>query len=624
MFFVVFPFVISLFFSMHSGLLFSKNDLGKDDQSASVSFFEQFGDLSEEEIEKRLSQEGIDPDELKSIVVEDIKDVQKRSAKAHAATVATQPTISSTVDKSKVASKPSGKKNLQDLIAEHKERMGNDDESLKNYLVFHTTPAAENIPEPGEPIIELGSKLTKFMDTHVRGKKVEVIAMAGFFVYRQLAWLGEEYAKEKKTGFMGYEDERKPVEKLLGMSFFDSKFLTYADFLLRSSFCAVRFYLDATEVWQAMKNPLQMLQDPDAYLQFMMSKLQRAYAMYYRRDYFSGQLSLLNRVLMELALPFIWTGLLSRKESYGDSLSHPIMRKALMNSVNLVSQSVVAKPLMNRYSRISQEKRDKLFKQSAGIIHPDLFSKLSLWATNYTTNRFVFNNKKLNAKNYFVRKLGEYGIRNVYLNYVVKLIKEIVRRGGLQAAGNLVHKLGWVLSKLGFFQKNPLDTSNQFLKKQLVTIELLTPDQDMKELLVYPAAVCPGAFARAVTKVITKQKVAAVLAKEPRFISSLNAMAGVSVYDLMQRLAMNIMTLQEMSARVALIKNAVDPKDWAKILNNFLNEAIAEIFFDRKHIICRNFTESIIGFMSKPLLNGIYDAVLPAEQELVVGSAFAD
>jgi ethanolamine utilization protein EutP (predicted NTPase) len=268
---------------------------------------------------------------------------------------------------------------------------------------------------------------------------------------------------------------------------------------------------------------------------------------------------------------------------------------------------------MRKYERLSPEKRKKFFKNSAGIIHEDLISRLSSWSSTYVSQRFILNNTDFDARNFFVRRLGEYGIRNVYMHYVVKLAREVVRRGGLQMAGDVVHKLGWVLNKIGFFQKNPIDVSNGFLKKQLISLELLTEGQDMKELLVYPAAACPGAFARAVTKVITKQKIAVVLAKEPRFIASLNAMAGVSVYDLMSRMAMNFMTLQEMSARVVLIKNAVDPKDWARILNAFLNEAVAEIFFDRKHAICRQFTEGIIGWMSSPVLKRLYDATLPSE-----------
>jgi len=384
--------------------------------------------------------------------------------------------------------------------------------------------------------------------------------------------------------------------------------------MLRSSFCAIRFYLDVSECWADLKR-LAFLQNPDIFLHNMWNRIWRANTMFKHHNYFHVKLSLLRRALLQLALPFVWTSIYRGKSSPGDPLHNPLMQEAMAGVVSMLTVEGIQHPLHRKfYTSVSPEQRKKLFKSSAGIIHEDLFEKLADWAARYTQERFVYHKKDLKAPQFFARKMGEYSIRNIYLHYLVKLIRVIVRKGGLQFAGEAVEKLGWLLSKIGLFHKNPVTSSTQALARRLVDLELIKEGEEVKEVLVYPAAACPGAFARAVRSVITKQKIGPVLAKEPRFIASLNAMNGLSFYDLMERLATNFMTLQEMSARVVLIKNAVTQADWKKILNQFLNEAVAEIFFDRRHFICRSLTEGILGRMSGPLLKVMYNAVLPPEQ----------
>ncbi len=584
---------IIIMFFCYGTILVAKDDTRPEESSEAVGgdFFKQYETLSDEEIAQKLAEEGVDAQELKNLMASELG--QRRS-----------PSVSGAG--AKVGANRQSK--LAELIAKQKEAVGTTDELLQNFLVFHTTPQGSSIPEPAEPIIEVGTKVISFLNNHVKGKKPEVAAMIAFVMYRQFTWLGQKYIEER-TADIGRK--LTPIENILGMTFFDSRLLTYIDFMVRGSFCAVRLYLDISKVLEDMKK-MQFLQDPDVFLSNAWVNISRAYTMFSRHDYYHVKVSLLERVLLQLALPFVWTGLLTRKESPDVALHHPIMQRALSGTVKTLTDELIYDKLLRQYLfKLSPEKRDKIFNSSFGLVSERLFSQLSLWVAQYANRRFVLHKKQYKLGPHMARKVGKYTVRHVYLHYLVMLVRAIVRRGGLQFAGSLVHKLGWVL---GFFKINPIDGVLNKLKHELIENDIINPGEDIKEILIYPAAACPGAFAKAVRSVITKQKIGPILAKEPRFVAALNAMHKLSVYDLMQRLTTNLMTLQEMSARVVLIKNAVDPQDWNKILNQFLNEAVAEIFLDRKHVICREFTERILTKVTSPLLHGLYSAVLPEKQ----------
>ena len=574
------------------------------DDTSPQSLIDSFQALSPEELAAHCAQEGFNFDEINTLVQEELAGELPESGE-----LCRIPQVAHVGGGTAASMVEAGvAPPLEELIAQQKVVI-NKEGFIDWQIASYASPYSVTIPEPQPPLVAIGSKIAHFLDTHVRGKRLEVVAMITYIVYRQLSFLYMQRVKELcQQSPIHNKSGLTETETILGMMGFNSRALSYTDFLVRASFCSARMWLDLTACIKAFKQ-YEFLQDPEGYLRTIKFYVDRARQLFTNPLYYGMSVSLVKRVVIGLAVPFAWAGLFS-KISPGVPLQNPLMKEALSNAVMTVTQEGGMQAQQLFVKKTSSRLQKTLFNFSGGIIRERLLMDVASWMGDYATQRYV-HQEKVKPGTFLGRKMGEYAIRHVYMHGLIYILSHAIKGGGLQVFGWLGHKFGWLLSKLGFFQENPVSSVHTALHKQCITTGLLQPHQKLEEVLVYPATVFPGAFARAVRAVITKQALAPVLAKDPGFLGCVNAMYGISVYDLLQNMLVNFLVPQQMSRRVTRIKNAVTEAQWRKILRRFLNELVVELFFDRRRLVCQVVTESILGWLSRPLLHSLYKKVLP-------------
>jgi len=357
---------------------------------------------------------------------------------------------------------------------------------------------------------------------------------------------------------------------------------------------------------------MQFFMDPDAFLLRVKYRIERVKSLFNNPFYYGANVSLFKRAVLGLALPFTWATVFS-STSPGVPLDNPVLKMALGSVTGVLAQEAGFLAQNTFEKKVPAQKQRKLFHKSGGIIRERLFVDIALWAADYGKKRFI-DGKKISPISYFGRRAGEYGIQHVYLHFLIQALQMGVRGGGVRAAYWCLRKVGLVISKMGFCAKNPFDSARTGIRKKFVDSGVLQENQELEEVLVYPAAIFPGAFARAVKRVVSRKAAADVLAKDPKFISYLNHMHGIAVYDLLRLMAVNPLVHQEMSARVVRIKDAVSASQWKCILKEFVSELFIEVFLDRQRLICQAITEPLLSVASAPLLNKMYK-MLPGESE---------
>lgn len=569
------------------------------DEAPDHALWDKLEQMSDEEIEALLAADGVDGAEISEALREGMVEGMPTRMPAQAVSAATVPLTQE------------APVTLTSLIAQEQAKTVVDDEFVRHYLTLYSSPKSESIPQPKGGFEEAITKLTNFLDTKVRGKRIETVAMVAFIVYRQLSWLYQQYIKEelensplKKKGV-----EFTYTETMLGMLGFNSRALSYTDYALRLSFCTMRLYMDLSS-WVQLFKQGQFFADPDGFLRLFKNHLIRAHSMFKYHTYYGMHMSLVKKVVLGLALPFTWAGLFS-KTSPGAPFQNPVFRSAMAGFSHTLAQEAGFAVQQKFESRVPRTTQRKWFDRSGGLIRERLFLDMALWTSSYVNKRYVYDNPAIEPIPYFGRKAGKYAVRHVYLHVLIKIISAASRNGAIQGAGWIGNKCGWLLEKLGFCGENPVESSRRMLHKQCVAAQILDEGQPLEEVLVYPASVFPGAFVRAVRQVITKQKVGVVLKREPAFLAYLNAMHGIGLYDLLRQMSVNFMAQQQMAARITKIKAAVSPQEWHDILTKFLNELIIELFFDRQRIVCQMITEPILAWASKSLLHSLYESVLP-------------
>lgn len=567
-------------------------------------FLDNLEQMSDAEIEALLAQEGIDGQEVASVVREELKALIDQP----------QTRLPAGMMVSSAAQQPAPSVTLSDLIAREQSKSGEDDSFLRHYLTFYSSPDFASIPAPKPVIEEVYTKLLDFIETKVRGQRLETVAMVAFIVYRQLSWFYLQYIKEQldEKGLSGRAYDYSYAESFLGLLGFNSRALAYTDLFIRVSVCSMRLYLDLSSWMKEFKEGM-FFADPDGFLRLFKNHLHRAQFMFKNHDYYGIHLSLIKKVVLGLALPFTWAGLFSKK-SPGAPFQNPIFQSALSGFSRQLSYEAGWNTQQRFELTVPQPLQKKLFNKSGGLIRERLFVDMSQWVGRYVGRRYAYN-EDIKASTYFGRKVGKYALRHVYLHVLINMIRSATRHGALQATGWVSQKLGLLLTKIGFFSENPTDASRRWLHRACVSNGLIEEGQSLEEVLVYPAAIFPGAFARAVRTVITKQKLAPVLARSKAFIAHLNAMHGISPYDLLRMMSINPMAPQQMSSHVTSVKSAVSSEDWQKILTAFLNELVIEIFFDRQRIICQVITEPLLSLASKSVLHSLYGEFLPKKKK---------
>jgi hypothetical protein len=579
------------------------------DESDPQSLLDSLGTLSPEELAKQCAHEGFDFNEINELVQGELAG-RSLDGEQEPASFKRVPDMGSLAPSVAAAiAMPQGQApTLDDLIAQQKVVV-NQQGFIDWQIASYASPYSATIPEPQAPLVALGSGIAHFLDTKVRGKRLEVVAMVSYIMYRQLSFfytqrVSELCAQAPLHGKVKFTQ----TEAILGMMGFNSRALAYTDFLLRASFCSARMWMDLSACLKAFKQ-YEFLRDPEGYLRTVKFYIDRARQLFTNPLYYGTNLSLMKRVVIGLAVPFAWAGLFSNISS-GVPLQNPLMKQALGNAAMTLAQEGGMHAQQMFVKKTSPRLQKKLFQLSGGVIRERLLMDVACWGGEYAIERYV-HGEKVQPAAFVGRKMGEYAIRHIYMHGLIYILSRAIRGGALQVCGWMGHKVGWLLSALGFFQENPVNSMNKALHKQCLSMGLLESHQGLEEVLVYPATVFPGAFARAVRAVITKQAVVEVLAKDPGFLGCVNAMHGISVYDLLQNMLVNFLVPQQMSRRVTRIKNAVTPAQWRKILRRFLNEVILELFFDRRRLLCQVVTESVLGWLSRPVLQSLYKHIVP-------------
>jgi len=581
-------------------------------KDALQNFLQSLEHMSEDKLAQILADDDVNQGDLQKALFEDL--TQDASVLAAPQPAAAAPALSPAA-----VAMPSdiSTLSLADLVARGQLQLSNEQTYVHNQVCFHTSPKATLLTSPQHPVVAGIRKIGHFLDTKVRGKKIETIATVAYIIYRQTVWLYQQYAQEQMVLYNKEIGQYKPsfAASLLGVATgFSSATTAHLDFVLRVTFCGIRLYIDARELWRRFQR-MEFFLDPDAYILSVKYHLNRVQSMFSGNFYDSAHLSLIKRVVLTLVLPLSWAGMFS-KLSPGAPLHHPIMKEALQRVTQTIATEVGFLGQKKFLQAVPAKKQKTLFEKSGGIIRERLFVDVAGWVAEYVHKRFI-HDASLHSGAFWGRRLGQYAIRHVYLHILISFLRSVVRNGGLKIFGSIGIGCGWLLKAIGLSPDNLARSIPASLKQSCETSGILTPEQDLKEILVYPAAFFPGAFVRAVKRVITKQQVASVLAQEPYFLSHLSAMHGVGFYDVLKQLVFNPLIQQEMSQRIAIVHSAVSAVQWQRILGAFANELIIELLFDRSHILCQFITEPLLTGLSAPLLRRIEDAVLPAEKELV-------
>lgn len=568
---------------------------------------EKLEGMSEEEIDELLAEEGIDANEIRAILGGQApqKDSEDELVKKKLP-AALQPHPAPLPDISKNSP-------LSELVTKEQEKYPIPDYITQRHVLSYTGPEAKSVPEPKDGAIELGEKYDKFLHKYVKGKRPEVIALVCYILYRQASWIYEQYLQEQaKT-----DAEKKNLMThtaaghIAGMMGFNSSLISGADLLIRLSFCGTRLWMDMSDWWRTAKNPYLWMHDPELFMRRFFRNWERAKGFFYDPLYYGTQMKLLSRIMVGLSMPFAWANFFSNN-SPGNPMGNPIFQCALQGALRTTASEVSYKAEQLYMRKVSEKKQSSLFQKSGGIIRERLFTDVASWLTYYVSHNYIYpSKKKKEFLPYMGRQVGAYMIRHVYMHFVINALKEVCRRGGLRAVGWVSKKVGSVFSALGFFKRNPADQLHDGIKRLCVNHSLLNDEQDVHEILVYPATIFPGAFCRATQQVITRRELPVVACKDPHFVDHLNTMTEISPYDFLRHFSMNPMFPQQMWAAVDAVKHAVSPSQWQKILRNFLNEMTIDLLFNRERIFCQYLTENVIGWMSAPLLNRINNALLP-------------
>ena len=197
--------------------------------------------------------------------------------------------------------------------------------------------------------------------------------------------------------------------------------------------------------------------------------------------------------------------------------------------------------------KLTPKKRSRIFHKTGGIVRERFFTDIARWYIECAQRRYIYRVKQQDLAPHMARCAGKYIIRHLYMQIAVELLKVFCRNGGIQTTG-------WIGDKeiIGFFFKSRFlsskskDQTHDFLKKLCMEHEILREDQDLNEVLVYPAVVFPGAFARAVQQVVSKQMLPLIEQDAPQFVEYLNAMNDISPYDLLHAWPYNPMIIHTM------------------------------------------------------------------------------
>lgn len=485
------------------------------------------------------------------------------------------------------------------------------EEELKRLSNLYFDKTSESVPEAQPALLEIGKKYAGFIDKHVRGRKVEVAMLVGFLLYRQAtwifnAWLVEQHGERKVNQFSS-----TPLGSMLGVIGMDARWAEGLDLLIRCSFCGTRLWIDISNWYRTFRHhPEVWAHQPDVFLQDLFVYIQRAQRFFSDPLYYGAQLSLLKRILVGMALPLTWFSVFANR-SPGHALGDSRFKGALNYAFASV-QSDIGHKLDRLYdSKIKESTRHKLFKYSGGILRERLFLDITSWVYRYGRGRYISNKNKGHFGTYMARRAGKYTIKHAYTHGVIELLKIFCRHGGLQAGGWLFKQFGALLSKMGFFRKNPFSLFNDGLKALGVKTGLLKPEQDVHELLTYVAAIFPGALVRSVKQHVPRQDLPAIEKYCPDFVNHLNNMNGLSPYDILRMFAYNPFVVKTMADGVSAVRQALPAATWAKVSRSFYNEMMIDAFLNRERMVCQLVTEPIIARLSKPVLHKMYEKLLP-------------
>ena len=488
------------------------------------------------------------------------------------------------------------------------------DEALKYSSLLYYGPEAESVPAPKNGFVEVGEKYDAFVKKYIRGKKTEKVLLAGYILYRQATWIYNTWLME--TARTTHDQEKinsfskSFFGEMLSVTGMNSRMLETADVMVRTAFCGTRLWGDMSDWIKAFRQPMLWADDPDRLFEDFYWKWRSAYKYFSNPFYYGRQLSLVKRVVLGLSLPLAWSSVFSIK-SPGNPLGNPMFRTAAQNALAAVVYEGGDEVERAFERKLTPKKRSRIFHKTGGIVRERFFTDIARWYIRYAQRRYIYRVKQQDLAPHMARCAGKYIIRHLYMQGAVELLKVFCRNGGIQTTGWIGDKIGWVLSKAGFFRRNPKDQTHDFLKKLCMEHEILREDQDLNEVLVYPAVVFPGAFARAVQQVVSKQMLPLIEQDAPQFVEYLNAMNDISPYDLLHAWPYNPMIIHTMWSSIDGVRKALPAHIWKKVLAKFLNEMIIDAFLNRERLVCQYFTESIIGYFSKPILKKLNHTFLP-------------
>ncbi|MEI7580357.1 MAG: hypothetical protein WCJ17_01020 [bacterium] len=159
------------------------------DESDPQSLLDSLGTLSPEELAKQCAHEGFDFNEINELVQGELAG-RSLDGEEEPTSIKRVPDMGPLAPSAAAAiAMPQGQApTLDDLISQQKVVV-NQQGFIDWQIASYASPYSATIPEPQAPLVALGSGIAHFLDTKVRGKRLEVVAMVSYIRFRQLSFV---------------------------------------------------------------------------------------------------------------------------------------------------------------------------------------------------------------------------------------------------------------------------------------------------------------------------------------------------------------------------------------------------------------------------------------------------
>ena len=560
--------------------------------------------LSDEELAKRQHEAGLDDVKASDLIDDD----QPKKGPGAATSPQVPPTFQAYLDR---------------LEQEHPGIFQNlTPEQLEEYTLGYAGKEMEAVKRPVAPLKKAGTTVTTFINKYVRGRTKEHILLVSYILYRQVTWLMMQRLAETNPKKI---KEQPITESILGCTPLGGRAFKMADFMIRFGFSGLQLYLDLVnkyaEMQLIMKHPEMMgkqAQQNPYFLQEMMrdwvQTVQRAWSFFSYPTYYGPSLGMFENTAIALTLPFIWSAYLS-KYATGNPFNNKIFRYSSRLALSGITSTYALRLQSYLNTHIKQSTQERLFDRSFGIAQPRFARDVVLDAGSCLGNCLLDPDNKEGFVPQFTRAVGKRAIDSVVMHVLVGILAYGCRHGVLQKMYGVSRFLSQIWVKLGIAQKNPVDTAGEKLASYLVKNDLLAKGKPLSSALDTNMVrfLFPGAFAKAVQRVITKKNVSGAITRSPNFISALSDLEGLTTFKMFNALMINPMEMMTLQNSTESVRRSLAPRQVPKIMTAFFNEIMQEVLLNREHIGCQMITETILRLFVGGSITRLQTWALPSK-----------